>query len=152
MTRWGYWRRNIHIFHDFWCSCLVRLIFCFCSDLWRNSKRLGTFRRQVFVFDKSPSGLEVLDLILSLSCFLHSLNWFLSTSQVFDASWTFLFIQNCAYTIDCRILIDLWLEGALAFVFFIFNFDSCSISLVLDLFHVLAQFKQIIEFVAGLRH
>jgi len=45
-----------------------------------------------------------------------------------------------------------WLEGALAFVFFIFNFDSGSISLVLDLFHVLAQFKQIIEFVPGLRH
>ena len=46
----------------------------------------------------------------------------------------------------------MWLEGALAFVFFIFNFDSCSISLVLDMFHVLAQFKQIIEFVASLRH
>lgn len=149
---WSHWRRNIHIFHDFWCCCIGRLIFSFRSNLWRNRKRLGTFGRHVSVLDQSPSCLEVFDLILSFPCFLHSLNWFLSTSQILDASWAFLFIQNCANSISSWILVNVWLECTLPFVFFIFNFDSGSICLVLDLLHVLTQLKQIIKFVASLRH
>ena len=40
----------------------------------------------------------------------------------------------------------------MSFIFFIFNFNSGAVYLILDLLHVLAQLEEVVEFVASLRH